>query len=97
MSSADEASPVELKARICDQSRPSMQPLDRQARTSVGTTPSTFTRACSTNAPNSPPVGTSSKSAIVARLISAAKINHGPIIQPRFVGQATTCPGRTSW
>ena len=32
-------------------------------------------------------------SAIVARLISVAKTSHGPIIQPRFVGHATTSPG----
>lgn len=34
---------------------------------------------------------------MVPPLSSAAYTSHGPIIQPRLVGHATTDPGRMSW
>ena len=63
----------------------------------LGTTPSMLMRASCTNSQKGRPVGAPSNSAIVARLSSAAKTSHGPIIQPRLDGQAATLPGLRSW
>mmetsp|Transcript_3494 Transcript_3494/g.10940 ORF Transcript_3494/g.10940 Transcript_3494/m.10940 type:complete len:340 (+) Transcript_3494:913-1932(+) len=61
-----------------------------------GTRPSMVTRARSTNRQKGRPVGAPQKSARVASLSSAAYTSHGPIIQPRLVGQHTTSRVRTS-
>ena len=67
-----EHSPVELKARMADQSRPRMHSDSRQIRTKLGTRPSMVTLDFSTKRPKPLPVGVSGKIAIVARLIRAA-------------------------
>src|SRR4051794_38363558 len=88
-----EHSPVELNKRIADQSRFSMQRVCRQRQTMLGTTPKMLTAASCTNRPNVSPVGAPSNKAIVPRLMSVEKVNQGPIIHPKLVGQATTSPG----
>src|SRR5882724_3423742 len=93
ISPALEHSPVELKSLIALQSRFSMQPVLRQFLTRLGTTPSMVVFADCTNFPNSLPVGVPQYKPIAARLSRLAKINHGPIIQPRLVGQTSTSPG----
>ena len=97
MSSACELSPVELNTLIEDQSNFSITRRFRQAFTIVGTTPNMFTAAAWTNSPNFTDIGESLYKAIVPRFNSVAKINQGPIIQPRLVGQHTTSPGFKSW
>src|SRR5882724_4890802 len=95
MSPALEHSPVELKSLIALQSRFSMQPELRQLFTRLGTTPSIVVFADCTKLPNSRPVGAPQYKPIAARLSRLAKISHGPIIQPRFVGQTSTSLGWT--
>jgi hypothetical protein len=56
----------------------------------------TCTRAASTNRPKSLPVGAPWYRAMLAPLSSAAYSSHGPIIQPRLVGQHSTPPGPRS-
>lgn len=69
----------------------------RHALTMEGTSPSMVTRASTTNSPNARPSGAPSNSAMQAPLSRLAYTSHGPMTQPREVGQHTTSPRRTSW
>ena len=71
-SSGLEASPVELKHRRLDQSRPAMHPVRRHALTMDGTRPSIVTRASRTNTPNGRESGEPSNRATAAPLSRAA-------------------------
>ncbi len=68
-----------------------------QAFAMLGTKPSMDTPVLCMKTPNSRPRGEPWKRAIVAPFKRAAKTSHGPIIQPRLVGQATVSPSLTSW
>jgi hypothetical protein len=68
-----------------------------QALTMEGMTPNIVMRAVATNWQKGRPVGAPRNSPMAALLNRVANINHGPIIQPRLVGHATTSPRRTSW
>src|SRR5262245_43329144 len=82
MSEGLEHSPVELNRRIALQSRLSMHPDCRQRHSVLGITPNILTAASCTNRPNASPDEAPSNKAIVPRLMSVAKVNHGPIIHP---------------
>lgn len=90
--------PQHTNVPICPHMPPRMRTLSAppalHALTMLGTTPSTATPASSTNSPKSRPNGAPWYRATAAPLSSAAYSSHGPIIQPRLVGQATTSPGR---
>src|SRR3990172_6105710 len=78
------------------QSRPSIVRPAFHARTSLGTTPRNVTPARDTNSPNARPCGSPTYRAIVARFTRLAYVSHGPIIQPKLVGHASTSVGRAS-
>ena len=72
MSRGFEHSPVELNARMLDQSSPSRQPVLRHAETRLGTKPSMVTPASWTNCPNFRVVGAPPNIAMVALFIRVA-------------------------